>query len=138
MWNSTRREFLAGSAGLLSLAAEAKLLTDPLPAFPLGRNPELVAPDTYFVLSKDPEDVCNNRWIIFEDHVLVIDATFPAGARLLIPMIRALTDKPIRFVLDTHHPDHLYGNEVFAENGAVPLRQHAGRRRIGALRDRLL
>jgi cyclase len=70
--------------------------------------------------------VCNNGWIIFEDYVLVVDANFPAGARLMISKIRALTDKPIRFAFDTHHHgDHAYGNQVFVDAGAVPV-AHTG------------
>jgi glyoxylase-like metal-dependent hydrolase (beta-lactamase superfamily II) len=62
----------------------------------------------------------NNGWVIFDDYVLVIDANFPSGAQVVIPKIRALTSKPIRFAFDTHHHgDHAYGNQVWAENGAV-------------------
>lgn len=65
---------------------------------------------------------CNNGWVIFEDYVLVIDANFPSGATEIIPKIRALTDKPIRFAFDTHHHgDHAYGNQVWADHGAVPV-----------------
>src|SRR5881394_2502665 len=69
---------------------------------------------------------CNNGWIVFEDYVLVIDGNFPSGAREIIPKIKAITDKPIRFVFDTHHHgDHAYGNQIWAEQGAVPV-AHAG------------
>ena len=69
---------------------------------------------------------CNNGWILFEDYVLVIDGNFPSGAKEIIPKIKALTDKPIRFAFDTHHHgDHAYGNLVWVENGAVPV-AHAG------------
>jgi len=65
---------------------------------------------------------CNNGWIVFEDYVLVIDGNFPSGAKEVLPKIRAITDKPIRFAFDTHHHgDHAYGNQVWAENGAIPV-----------------
>jgi len=90
---------------------------------------DLVAPDVYFhegQVSDTADAVCNNGWIMFEDYVLVIDANFPAGAKLIISKIRALTDKPIRFAFDTHHHgDHAYGNQVFVENGGVPV-AHTG------------
>ncbi len=82
---------------------------------------EEVAPGVYF----HEGDVgrrghCNNGWIVFKDFVLVVDANFPSGAKEVIPKIRAITDKPIRFAFDTHHHgDHAYGNQVWFENGAT-------------------
>ena len=65
---------------------------------------------------------CNNGWVVFEDYVLVIDGNFPSGAQEIIPKIKAITDKPIRFVFDTHHHgDHSYGNQTWVENGATPV-----------------
>ncbi len=69
---------------------------------------------------------CNNGWVVFEDYVLVIDGNFPSGAKEIIPKIKAITAKPIRFAFDTHHHgDHAYGNQVWVENGATPV-AHAG------------
>jgi len=88
---------------------------------------ERIAPDVYF----HEGDIkghghCNNGWIVFEDYVLVIDANFPSGAQEILPKIKAVTDKPIRFAFDTHHHgDHAYGNQVWVEQGAVPV-AHTG------------
>lgn len=69
---------------------------------------------------------CNNGWVVFEDYVLVIDANFPSGAKEIIPKIRQLTQKPIRFAFDTHHHgDHAYGNQVWVDEGATPV-AHTG------------
>lgn len=69
---------------------------------------------------------CNNGWVVFDDYVLVIDANFPSGAQKIIPKIRAVTDKPIRFAFDTHHHgDHAYGNQIWADIGAIPV-AHTG------------
>ena len=65
---------------------------------------------------------CNNGWVIFEDYVLVLDANYPSGAREILPKIKAQTSKPIRFAFDTHHHgDHAYANQIWADNGAVPV-----------------
>jgi Metallo-beta-lactamase superfamily len=65
---------------------------------------------------------CNNGWVVFDDYVLVVDANFPSGAEEIIPKIKAQTNKPIRFAFDTHHHgDHAYGNQVWVDNGAVPV-----------------
>jgi cyclase len=84
---------------------------------------ETVSKDVYFHEGDiGRKGHCNNGWIVFKDYVLVVDANFPSGADEVIPKIRAITDKPIRFVFDTHqHGDHAYGNEVFAKQGAVPV-----------------
>jgi cyclase len=66
----------------------------------------------------------NNIWIVFEDYVLVYDANFPKEAGDVIADIRKTTDKPIRYVLDSHHHgDHAYGNAVFAKEGATIIAQ---------------
>lgn len=66
----------------------------------------------------------NNIWIIFEDYVVVIDANFPKEAADVIAEVKKTTDKPIRYVLDTHHHgDHAYGNAVFAKEGASIVAQ---------------
>jgi cyclase len=52
----------------------------------------------------------------------VLDANFPSGAQEIIPKIKAQTSKPIRFAFDTHHHgDHAYANQLWVDNGAVPV-----------------
>jgi glyoxylase-like metal-dependent hydrolase (beta-lactamase superfamily II) len=82
-----------------------------------------LAPDVYFHEGDlRGKGHCNNGWVIFDDFVLVLDANFPSGAREIIPKIQAQTKKPIRFAFDTHHHgDHAYGNQVWADAGAVPV-----------------
>ena len=64
----------------------------------------------------------NNIWVVFEDYVMVYDANFPKEAGDVIEAIRKTTDKPIRYVLDSHHHgDHAYGNAVFAKAGATVI-----------------
>jgi phosphoglycerate dehydrogenase-like enzyme/glyoxylase-like metal-dependent hydrolase (beta-lactamase superfamily II) len=66
----------------------------------------------------------NNIWIVFEDYVVVIDANFPKEAGDVIDAIKKTTDKPIRYVLDTHHHgDHAFGNAVFGKAGASVVAQ---------------
>jgi glyoxylase-like metal-dependent hydrolase (beta-lactamase superfamily II) len=61
----------------------------------------------------------NCTWVVFKDYVLVIDANFPWGAREILTAIRRTTDKPIRFVFNTHyHSDHTFGNGLFVDAGA--------------------
>jgi cyclase len=86
-----------------------------------------LAPDVYFHQGDiEKKGHCNNGWVVFQDYVLVVDANFPSGAREIIPKIRSLTNKPIRFAFDTHHHgDHAYGNQVWVDEGAIPV-AHTG------------
>ena len=88
---------------------------------------EQIAPGVYFHEGDiGRKGHCNNGWVIFDDYVLVIDGNFPSGAKEIIPKIKAITDKPIRFAFDTHHHgDHAYGNQIWLEVGATPV-AHTG------------
>jgi cyclase len=86
-----------------------------------------VAPNVYFHEGDiSGKGHCNNGWVVFDDYVLVVDANFPSGALEIIPKIKQITDKPIRFAFDTHHHgDHAYGNQVWVDHGAAPV-AHTG------------
>jgi cyclase len=58
----------------------------------------------------------NNVVIIGDRDVLVVDTgTSPAAARAFIEDLKALTSKPVRYVVNTHfHYDHTDGNQVYA------------------------
>jgi glyoxylase-like metal-dependent hydrolase (beta-lactamase superfamily II) len=55
---------------------------------------------------------------IGEDGILVVDSLTVATEGSLVAAIRTLSDKPIRWVINTHsHPDHTGGNAVLARAG---------------------
>jgi cyclase len=67
----------------------------------------------------------NAGFIVGDDGVAVID-TFEhvEAARALLAAIREKTNLPVKFVINTHyHLDHVAGNNVFAEAGAVVMAQ---------------
>ncbi|HEU5450705.1 MAG TPA: MBL fold metallo-hydrolase [Terriglobales bacterium] len=71
-----------------------------------------IAPETRSQL------VSGNSVAIFgEDGVLVVDTgEFPRLTRQMIAEIRKRTDKPVRFVVNTHwHNDHMMGNSVYRQ-----------------------
>ncbi len=71
---------------------------------------------------------CNQGWVVFEDFVLVIDANFPNQAEEVIKLIREQTDKPIRYIFDTHHHgDHADGNMKYTEQGAIAVASERSR-----------
>jgi cyclase len=58
---------------------------------------------------------CNAAVIVNQDDVLVVDShASPAAAWALAEQLKTITDKPIRFVVNTHyHWDHAHGNQVY-------------------------
>ncbi|MBS1842678.1 MAG: MBL fold metallo-hydrolase [Acidobacteria bacterium] len=72
----------------------------------------------------------NAGFVIGDNGVLVVD-TFEneRAARALLSEIRKLTPLPIRFVVNTHyHLDHVAGNRIFQDAGAVVI----AHRNVGA------
>ncbi len=67
----------------------------------------------------------NAAIVMLSDSVLVVDTHWrPSAARALIGEIKKLSDKPVRYVVDTHfHWDHYQGNQVYpsAWPGAVEI-----------------
>ena len=54
------------------------------------------------------------------DGILLVDSQFAPLTDKLVAAIRKVSDKPIRFLVDTHvHPDHVGGNANFAKLGAT-------------------
>ena len=77
-----------------------------------------VTTGVYIALAR-PAHVLNSNAavIILDDGVLVVDThSKPSAARALIKQIKRITDKPVRYVVDTHfHYDHFQGNGAYRE-----------------------
>jgi len=81
-----------------------------------------IASDLYFFYDYDGS---NSAFLVTDAGVLVIDTReHPRAAQELIGRIRKITDKPIRWVINSHfHGDHTYGNAAFQAEGATFVAQ---------------
>ena len=67
-----------------------------------------------------------------EDYAYLIDDQFAPLSEKIITAVREITDKPIKFLVNTHwHGDHVGGNENFAQKGTVIIAHEAVRERMG-------
>ena len=65
------------------------------------------------------------------DGVFMVDTQFAPLSEKLAAAIKKVSDKPIRYIVNTHvHPDHTGGNENFAKMGAVILSRDMLRQRL--------
>lgn len=76
-----------------------------------------LADNVYGVIRKDPPGLMcdgNSGLIINEKDVVVIDA--PEATREIIAALKRITDKPVRYVINTHwHDDHITGNQYYRD-----------------------
>lgn len=77
---------------------------------------EKIADGVYYTTSDSPMATGGNHTVIVGDqNVFLVDAgTTPAAARALLADVKLITDKPVRWVVNTHfHFDHTDGNSIF-------------------------
>src|SRR5262245_52050162 len=84
---------------------------------------------TLFPFGSNPFFGANLVVIVNKDDVLLVDsATSPRAARALIADVKKLTDKPIRYVVNTHwHYDHTDGNSVFGPEVQIIAHEYVGK-----------
>ena len=55
-----------------------------------------------------------------DDGIVIVDDQFAPLAPKIIEALNGITDKPIKFIINTHyHGDHTGGNEIFGRTGTI-------------------
>ena len=103
-------EAIAGAQGGSGAPSAASTISGKIYQF------EKIADGVYYATSNSLMATGGNHPIIINDRdvLLVDDGTTPAAARALLQDMKLITDKPVRWVVNTHfHYDHTDGNSVF-------------------------
>ncbi len=93
-----------------------------------------VAPGIYHAVGTGALAVgCNASIVVNDDDVLVVDTHMsPGGAWALREELKALTPKPVRYVINTHwHWDHAHGNQIYGA-GVEVIGHEYTRQRLAA------
>ncbi len=114
---------LAGFSTPFALPGEAQGTKPPGsdfsgPAFTINR----IQDGVYHAVGTGAMSVgCNASIIVNETDVLIVDSNSnPAAAFALTEELKAITTKPVRYVVNTHwHWDHAHGNQVYATGAQV-------------------
>jgi len=95
-----------------------------------------------------PEKVAENIYILYgrggniglaigQDYAYMIDAQFSALSDKILATVKSITDKPVKFVINTHwHGDHTGGNENMANQGATIIAHENVRNRMSTYQKR--
>src|SRR5262245_20577438 len=66
-----------------------------------------------------------------EDGIVIVDDQFAPLAEKIQAALKSITDKPVRFIINTHyHGDHTGGNEPFSNAGSTVIAQDNVRKRL--------
>lgn len=121
---------------LMSALASAVLpMVRPVPAWAAetGLAVKEIAPGVFVHQGRYEEqsaenrgDIANASFVVGQDAVAVIDTlgSYQLGAELRAA-VRSITDRPIRYVINTHmHPDHVFGNAAFKDDAPAFVGHH--------------
>lgn len=119
---------LGVGVGLSLVPAVVALTPAPIPAAmqagptKLAHRFQKIADGVYSAIGSGTMNVgANSAIVVNERDVLIVDSHItPASARVLLQEIKTITDKPVRYVVNTHyHFDHAHGNQIFPDDVEV-------------------
>ncbi|HEY3204547.1 MAG TPA: MBL fold metallo-hydrolase [Thermoanaerobaculia bacterium] len=136
-----KRIVLAAVAAAAIAPSPARLLAQPRPSPTPDHHDR--GPDDLFRLKTLPGNVHalygrggNVGFYVGPDAVVVVDSQFRDIAPGIVRQIQSLTDRPIKYLLNTHHHrDHVGGNEVFRQFAVIIAHDNVRKRMLASPAD---
>ena len=98
-----------------------------------------IVPGIYSAIGTGSMNVGSNSAIIVnKDDVMIVDSHIsPESGRAMLQELKAITDKPVRFLINTHfHYDHTSGNQAFPAGVDIIGHEFTRRKLTGDILDR--
>src|SRR3954469_19173229 len=98
-----------------------------------------IVPGVYSAIGTGTMNVGSNSAVIVnDDEVLIVDSHIsPESGRAMLQELKAITDKPVRFLVNTHfHYDHTNGNQEFAPGVDIIGHEFTRRKLTGDVLER--
>jgi glyoxylase-like metal-dependent hydrolase (beta-lactamase superfamily II) len=126
----TRFRSLAAAAFLVALAPAAAAQQD----FSKVQVKATKLADNFYTLEGQGGTI---GALVGPDGVFLVDSQFAPLTEKIVAAIRQVTDRPIKFLVNTHqHPDHTGGNENFAKLGVTLISRDELRGRLASATGR--
>jgi glyoxylase-like metal-dependent hydrolase (beta-lactamase superfamily II) len=138
------RIFMASAALLVGLAGPAWSQAQPAPGQPAPAQPARPQIETKKVDGTDNVYIFRNgnhqaMFIVTNDGVIATDPVAygrPTGGQQYLDEIKKVTDKPVRFLIYSHHHfDHISGGKAFKDAGATIIAHKRAQERLAMLKD---
>ncbi|MES2605646.1 MAG: MBL fold metallo-hydrolase [Pseudomonadota bacterium] len=128
--NTNRNQYLRVAAAVVAIAGASAVMAQPQQDFSAVEIKTHELADGVYYLEGSGGNIGVS---IGEDGVFLIDDQYAPLSEKIIAAVKALSDKPIRFVFNTHHHgDHTGGNINFGKGGAILVSHENARTRIAA------
>ena len=98
-----------------------------------------IVPGVYSAIGTGSMNVGSNSAVIVNrDDVVIVDSHIsPESGRAMLQELKAITDKPVRFLINTHfHYDHTNGNQAFPPGVDIIGHEFTRRKLTGDILDK--